>query len=255
MLNNGCTHRTQTIHSAHDVLAIGLFKYILDKASDESKSTATILRTNTTAITIFRSSFNIDPMDALEDCLARKRPHCGDISGLVASLENPRCYSTNRSSFFEMLGYSVLEYAVEYSHNNVENLLADGENAAVGPILALSVANRRSFLIKALLDAGADVNMKDAKGYAAILLACSQFRYYEFFDLLRWAGDDIDWGVCSPDGRNALDLFDECVSKGAASLWPRPCIDEFRRALVVRMRIRKYDFERLDMPGSFPRMQ
>ena len=75
------TYRTPTTYSAHDLLTIGFFKYLLDGASDESRSLATIVRTNAAAIDIFRSLFNIDPMDALEDYLNRKRARYIDITG------------------------------------------------------------------------------------------------------------------------------------------------------------------------------
>ena len=124
-------HRAQITYSAHDVLALGFLGYLLDtQNSDESTSLATIVRTNPVAINFFRSLFNMDPMDALEDCLTRKRGQYTDIVTLMASLEDSVCNASNRSSVFEAINYSTLGYAIKFSPGSVESLLASGEDAA-----------------------------------------------------------------------------------------------------------------------------
>ena len=124
-------HRAQMTYSAHDVLALGFLGYLLDtKNPDESTSLATIVRTNPIAINFFRSLFNMNPMDALEDCLTRKRGQYTDISTLMASLEDSVCNASNRSSVFEAINYSTLGYAIKFSPGSVESLLASGEDAA-----------------------------------------------------------------------------------------------------------------------------
>ena len=198
--------------------------YLLRETSDASQSLATIVRTNTAAIHIFRSILNMDPIDALEDYLDRKQARHVDVTSFMASLEGTTCKSEGRSSVFKVTGYTPLIYAIIFSPKSVESLLTDGEDAAAGPTLAYAVNNGEYKLIKPLLDAGADVNMR-WRGHTALLEGT-------FFELLRWAEDEIDWDACAPDGRNALELFDSAARAGeAANL--------------------EVSDERLDMPGAF----
>ena len=241
--------------SAHDVLTTGFFAYLLGETPDESQSLATIVRTNTIAITIFRLLLNIDPMNALEDYLGRTQAQRTDVTGFMASLENTTCNLKNRLSVFQVTGYTPLQYAINFAPGSLGSLLADGENAAAEPYLVYSVRRVRSELIKPLLDAGADVNMRDWEGHTALLEACSRCCYDEFLELLRWAEDDIDWDVCAPDGWNALELFDSCVSAraGNAVWYSQSQIDEFRASLVAHMNIVEDESEgQVDMPGAFP---
>jgi len=191
------------IYSAHDILALGLFRYLLDKTSDRSRSLAAIVRTNAAAISIFRSLFNIDAMDALEDYLDRYRSKHADISSLLASLSDAESNSISRPAVFDVIGYTPLEYAAQVSPGSVLSLLKDGEDATRGPILVYTTGNGMSSLMKLLLDAGADVNMTDSWDYTALLEACSLCCYQDFVELHRWAENVIDWEVRAPDGRNA----------------------------------------------------
>ena len=61
---------------------------LLGRTSDESQSLATIVRTDTAAIHVFRSLLSIDPMDALEDYLDRNRAQYTDVTGFMASLDD-----------------------------------------------------------------------------------------------------------------------------------------------------------------------
>ena len=240
--------------SAHDVLTTGFFAYLLGETPDESQSLATIVRTNTIAITIFRLLLNIDPMNALEDYLGRTQAQRTVVTGFMASLEDTRCNSAGRLSVFQVTGYSPLQYAIAFSPESVEFLLADGEDAAAEPYLVYAVSAARSELIKPLLDAGADVNMRDSEGHTALLEACSWCRYKEFLELLRWAEDDIDWDACAQDGQNALELFDSSVSAqaGNATWYSQSELDEFRATLVAYMNIVEDESRgQLDMPGAF----
>ena len=237
------------------MLTVGFFTYLLGETSDESQSLATVVRTNTAAIQIFRSLLDMDPMDALEDYLDRNRARHVDVTGFMASLEDTTCNSKGRSSVFEAINYTPLRYAITFSPESVESLLADGEDAAAEPTLVYAVGCGRSELIKPLLDAGADVNMRNWRGHTALLVACSGCHYNAFLELLRWVEDDIDWDACAPDGRNALELFDSCVSAGGVSstLFSRSQLDEFRAALVARVKsVEGESGGQLDMPGAFP---
>ena len=252
-LNTSAYDRTSMFYSAHDILALGLFKYLLDKTSVESKSLAAIVRTNAAAVSIFRSLLNMDAMDALEDYLYRYRSKRTDISVLLASLSDKECNSVNLLSVFEITGYTPLEYAAQVSPRDILPLLADGEDATKGPLLAYATGNGMSSLMKPLLDAGADVNMKDCWGHTALLDACSLCCYQDFAELYRWAEDAIDWNVCGPDGRNALDLFESGVMGGMASDLTQSQIDDFRAVLVAHVHSveDETDGGQLDMPGSF----
>ena len=109
--------------------------YLLGKTSDASQSLATVVRTNTAAIQIFRSLLNMDPVDALEDYLDRKQARYVDVTGFMASLEDTTCNSEGRSSVFKAINDTPLGYAVAFSPESVESLLADGEDAAAKPCL------------------------------------------------------------------------------------------------------------------------
>ena len=245
--------RTETFSSAHDMLTVGFFTYLLGETSDESQSLATVVRTNTAAIQIFRSLLDMDPMDALEDYLDRNRARHVDVTGFMASLENTTCNSEGRSSVFEVTGYTPLGFAIIFAPESVESLLADGKDAAAEPTLAYAVGNLRPELIKPLLDAGADINMRDWEGHTALLEACSRCFYNGFFELLRWAEDEIDWDACAPDGQNALELFDSAARAGEAAHLSQSKIVEFRAVLVAHMKfVEDESGGQLDMPGAFP---
>lgn len=113
--------------------------YLLGATSDESHSVATIVRTNTAAVQIFRSLLNIDPMYALEDFLDRKRAQYVDVTDFMASLENTTCNSESRSSVFQVTGFTPLGHAIYYSPERVESLLTDGEDATAGSYLVYAV--------------------------------------------------------------------------------------------------------------------
>ena len=116
-------HRVDGIVSAHDSLVLGCITYLLDNSeSDKNRPIASILRTNSSAISVLRPLFNADPLDALEDFLNRKRTLNVDIAGFLASLEDSECDSTSLVSVFEVIGYSPLEYAVLFSPQRVTSL-------------------------------------------------------------------------------------------------------------------------------------
>ena len=235
------------------MLTMGFFTYLLGETSDASQSLATIVRTNMAAIHIFRSILNMDPMDALEDYLDRNRDRRVDVTGFMASLEGTTCNSKGRSSVFEAINDTPLGYAIELSPDSVESLLADGEDASTEPTLVYAVGNSRPELIKLLLDAGADVNMRDWQGHTALLKACSLCFYYEFFELLQWAEDDIGWDACAPDGWNALELFDWAVRAEEADYLSQSEIDKFRAVLVAHIKfVEDVCDEQMDIPGAFP---
>ena len=248
------TYRTPTIYSAHDTLAIGFFKYMLEANSDETRSLATIVRTNPTAISIFRSLYNIDPIDVLEDFLTRKRVQSIDVAGCLAALEDTGYnLASHLSVITEVTGHTRLRYAITFSPDNVVSLLADREDAAEETTLVYAIYLGRNYLIKPLLDAGADVNMRDWRGYTTLHEACSCCLSDGFFELLRWAENAIDWGACTPQGWNALELFDLGVLSGWATHRSQTDIDEFRAALMSHMKLSEKEVDgRINMPGAFP---
>ena len=253
-------HRADSILSAHDSLALGCITYLLNN-SDKNRPIATILRTNSLAISVFRSLLDTDPLDALEDFLSRKRTQHVDIACFLASLEDAECDSTRLLSIFEVIGYSPLEYAVMFSPQRAMALLQDGANAAGdgSGTLFNAILFTSPHLIGPLLDAGADVNIRDWKGHTPLHWACSWCRYDEFFKLIRWAESDIDWRAHTRDGRNALDLFDSGVLEGFDVNHSQVELDEFRTVLVDHLAFDDDDDEldrsgefRLDVPGAFP---
>ena len=110
-------------------------------------------------------------------------------------------------------------------------LVVGGEDATIDATVAAAAGSGRSELIKPLLDAGADVNMRDGYGRTALHLACSWYNYSTFFELLRWAEDDIDWNARTPYGQNALHLFDLSISNGFTAHLSQSQIDEIHAVL------------------------
>ena len=233
---------------------LGCITYLLDN-SDKNRPIATILRTNSSAISVFRSLFNADPLDALEDLLSRKRTLNVDIASFLASLEDAECDSTSLVSVFEVIGYSPLEYAVLFSPQRVTSLLKDGAIAVGESTLFNAILCTFGYLIRPLLDAGADVNIRDWKGYTPLHWACSWCRYNEFLELVRWVEKDIDWKARTRDGRSALDLFDSGVLEGFGVNQSQEQLDEFRMVLVSHITAVDDELdsdEQLHVPGAFP---
>ncbi|KAI0743247.1 ankyrin repeat-containing domain protein [Irpex lacteus] len=204
---------------------------------------------------MFRSIFNIDAMDALEDALSRQYGYSDDYTArLLTSLDTTE-YSMARSSVFNAIGYTPLEYAVRFSPSNMESLLAEGFDASAEPTLAYAACAGRIGLFELLIDKGADVNMKDARGRTALHWACYQCYYNTFFELVRCAEDDIDWNSRTPEGQNALDLFETGMSEGWASGLTFTHVDEFRSAIISHMdcsQLQVVEDAPLVIPGAFP---
>lgn len=196
-------------------------------------------------------------MDALEDLLAHQGIQATERSRVLRLLENTEYSPADRSSIFEAIDYSPLQYAITFSPQNVASLLADGEDATTAPLLAYAVVNDASQVIKPLLDAGAQVNMKarQARNCTALHLACERCSYDGFSELLKWAGNDIDWNACTTDGKNALELFERGVSEGYAAAYSQSEIDVFRAELLAHMDLDENDVDGDDskgIPGAFP---
>lgn len=194
-------------------------------------------------------------MDALQDFLSRYYGHSDeDASRLLTSLETTD-YAVARSSVFNAIGYTPLEYAVQFSPSSAESLLAEGADAAAEPALTYAARNGNSHLIALLINNGADVNMKDGGGRTALHWVCYRCYYYTFFGLVRCAEDEIDWNARTSDGQDALDLFEIGVSEGRTSCWTSAQIDEFRSVIISHMdpsQLQVAEDEPLDIPGSFP---
>lgn len=196
----------------------------------------------------------MDAWDALQDFLSRDYGHSDeDTVQLLTSLETTD-YAVARSSVFDAIKYTTLHYAIRFSRSSVESLLAEGADAAAEPTLAYVVCYGKDDLIRLLVDNGTDVNMK-YQGRTALHWACYWCYYDDFFELLQCAESKIDWDARTPKGQNALDLFDDGVSRGEASHLTPVQIDKFRSTLVSHMdplQLRVVDDEPLDIPGAFP---
>ncbi|KAI0812719.1 hypothetical protein BC629DRAFT_960408 [Irpex lacteus] len=152
--------------SAQDEIALTLFQSLLHQ-SLSGPSLITSIQTHAAAINIFRSILNMDAMDALEDLLSRCYGHSDeDVVRLLSSLETATSENTvARSSVFNAIRYTPLEYAVKFSPlASVQSLLAEGVDAAEEPSLAYAAMCGRVDLNKFLIDNHADVNMKDSQG-------------------------------------------------------------------------------------------
>ncbi|KAI0799650.1 hypothetical protein BC629DRAFT_187349 [Irpex lacteus] len=185
-----------------------------------------------------------------------RRSGCSDedVLQLLTSLEATD-YAVARSSVFDAIRYTPLQYAIRFSPSSVESLLAEGADAAAEPTLAYAaVCAASTNLIRLLSVNGADVNMK-YEGRTALHWACYKCSYNTFCELVRCAGDKIDWDARTPEGQNALDLFEMGVSKGNAWDFTSEQINEFRSTLVSHMdpsQLRVVEDVPLDIPGAFP---
>lgn len=201
----------------------------------------------------------MDAMDALEDLLSRCYGHSDeDVVHLLSSLETTTSKNiVARSSVFNAIRYTPLEYAVKFSPlASVQSLLAEGVDAAEEPSLAYAAMCGRADLNKFLIDNHANVNMKDSQGRTALHYICYRCHYHVFFDIIRYAESQIEWDSCTSNGQNMLDLFEMGVSEGQASYLSPTQIDEFRSILADHITPFQldvvHDDEFLDMPGTFP---
>ncbi|KAI0825997.1 hypothetical protein BC629DRAFT_1452198 [Irpex lacteus] len=122
------------------------------------------------------------------------------------------------------------------------------------PALAYAVSCGREELIELLIDNGTDINMK-YKGRTTLHWVCYYCIYSTFSALLRCAEEKIDWNARTPEGLDALDLFDMGVSEGYASDLISTQVDEFRFILVSHMdpsQLHEVEDRSLDIPGAFP---
>ena len=197
----------------------------------------------------------MDPFDALADTLTRKLNYRSDVPDLLSRFDTIKCGSRDSSSIFrDVLGYSPLQYAIQFSCPRIPSLLASGEDAAAEPLLAYAVCTAPFDVIKPLVDAGVDANMRDKKGRTALHWACQCCFYAKFHHLLRWAGDQIDWNARTPEGQTALDLFENGLEIGLGGHLSPQQVVEFRSDLTSRIdNVSSSDEElsELRIPGSF----
>ncbi|KAI0799648.1 ankyrin repeat-containing domain protein [Irpex lacteus] len=198
-------------YSAQDQIVFTLFQSLLEQPK-MGQSLLTSIKSHPAAIDILCSVFNMDVIDALQDVLSRRFGYSDeDTAHLLTSLETTE-YTMARSSVFDAIGYTPLQYAIRFSPSNVESLLAEGADAAAEPTLAYAARFGSIDLIELLIDKGADVNRKDSWGRTALHWACYLCYYVDFFELLQCAEDKIDWDVRTSEGQDALDLFDDGVA-------------------------------------------
>jgi len=111
--------------------------------------------------------------------------------------------------FQGLTSQTPLDYAVLFLPDQVGRLLKQGEDATIGTPLAYAAWYRRTHLIQPLLDAKADVNAVDWRGMTALHRACDTGNFEFFSTLVQFAGDEIDWGIRTPEGKTALGLLYE----------------------------------------------
>lgn len=171
-----------------------------------------------------------------------------------------------RQSIFQAIGPSPLEYAVMFSPQRVQSLIAGGSSLTASTRLRLAsvVFAGRTTVIKLFVEAGAGINIVDGRGLTPLLSACRSCLYSQFLELVRWAEHDIDWDARSPDGESALDLLDVGLAHGCAELsgLSESNVDEFRSILQAHMGATEAssfepmngaeEDESFSMPGSFP---
>lgn len=209
---------------------------------------------------MLRTFFDVDPMDALEDYLTRKKGDQFDASGLLSFLETNECNAESRTHVFHCIGYSPLGYAIRFSPQSVFSLLESGEDAAREPTVAWAVATGNHWLIRPLIKAGGDVNMRHSNGPTALHYAALNCKYDSLRELLKGAEHEVDWNARTPDGKNALELFEMGVSRGLGQTWGYSAAQmaDFRSILEshVSPDVSSIDDsadESFAMPGSFSR--
>lgn len=162
--------------------------------------------------------------------------------------------------FLEAIDCTPLEYAIRFSPSSVRQLVADGADVSAEPTLHFVIQAGKYGLIQLLLDSGVDVNaMEESSGRTPLHWVCSWCLYKGFFELLRCAGDAIDWGICTPEGQNALDLFESGVLEGNACYMSPTQINEFRSTIISYMESvdppvnpERTQDTLLSIPGAFP---
>ncbi|KAI0090453.1 hypothetical protein BDY19DRAFT_992645 [Irpex rosettiformis] len=213
----------------------------------------------------------MDPIDALEDYLSRTHRQSSssdcNIQRLLNVLQIPQSNLQARSTIFRsLLQMTPLQYAIDFSPMDVRTLLfselsngcTKGSNLqAEGPLLVYAIGAGNIGLIKPLVDAGVDVNQKYTNGETALHVICHRCYYACLREIVRWAGDKIDWGMCTPGGRNALELFEESVAAGRGKGLSKKQVDEFGAILknhigYERMELSEESRTSLSMPGAFP---
>ncbi len=199
----------------------------------------------------------MEPIDAPEDLLSRWGHSDQDISALLASLESTE-YIVTRATIFKAIQYTPLAYALYFSPASVNSLLAEGADAAAEPTLAYAAHYTRVDLIESLISRGAIVNMKDRRGRTALHWACYSCHYNTLVELLRCAGEVVDWSARTPEGYYALDLLEMGLEQGTASdtcdLTSKE-IDELRSIIISHKGCNQLDIygdECLYIPGAFP---
>ena len=206
----------------------------------------------------------MDPIDALEDYLLRQNVSSpGTPQMLSAFLRAPSWSSTARSTIFRsLLNMTPLQYAIDFSPEDVKDLLSteygpitQKELELQGPLLVYVVGAGNAGLIKPLVEAGVDVNQKYCSGETALHVICRRCYYVCLQEILACAGDKLDWKIRTPNGQNALELFEEGVAEGRACKLSEVQVAKFRGVLESRVgheeRVRDFD-ESWMMPGAFP---
>ncbi|KAI0812480.1 hypothetical protein BC629DRAFT_1589241 [Irpex lacteus] len=194
---------------------------------------------------MLRAFCDVDPMDALEDYLTRKKGDQIDVPGLLSFLETTECDAASRTHVFRCIGYSPLGYAIRFSPQSVFLYWNPGKM----PRGSLQ------------LQAGGDVNMRHSNGPTALHYAALNCKYDSLRELLKGAENEVDWNARTPEGENALELLEMGVSRGLGQTWGFSAtqMDDFRSILEshvsrnVSGTCDDADEFSFVIPGSFPR--
>lgn len=97
--------------------------------------------------------------------------------------------------------------------------------------------------------------MKDRRGRTALHWACYGCHYNTLVELLRCAGDIVDWSARTPEGYYALDLLEMGLEEGNICDLTSTEIDELRSIIISHKGCNQLDIhgdEYLYIPGAFP---
>lgn len=210
------------------------------------------VRTSTLAIELCQSVLGIDIADVVEDAL--DLIECSDVTRMALTQPDLDSPPETAVVLAEAAGYSnTLEYAIDcLPAESTLQLIQEGAMPSVGAPLTYATGFEDAPLVKALLDAGADVNARNWKGWTVLHEFSRGVLLEHLKTLVEFAEDKVNWMARTPDGRTALQIAKES---------PWICVRTHGEVDGVLEILRAYipdDEEEgeevsMNMPGAFPK--
>lgn len=188
-----------------------LFRFICTRVNEyPGKRFLSWARVSSPAMDIVRPLFHKDMEDVLEDFIDRQTPRNAEYNRWVFGYKDACQDELAAHLAAQPMGTTPVSWAAQLAPRSVELMLSRGADAKTDTPLVYALNWGNNYLVKPLIAAGADVNKPSFFArYTPLHYTAKRGNYEGMKELVRWAGDRLDWDALTPDGKTALQVAEE----------------------------------------------